>query len=193
MKRNLKETQTRANLMRAFEGEYMARNRYTIYASAAKKEGYEQISSILINIAENEREHSKLYFKYLDGDDINMLNYPKINFPSCLGTTKENLLCAAEDEKEEGELLYPLFTKTAKEEGFKDISKTFDLISKIELNHMEILKQSASNIENNLVFKKKEKTNRLCQKCGHIMNGINPQCPVCHHNIGYFEEFSNCE
>ena len=195
MKRNLKETMTRAKLMRAFEGESMGRNRYTIYSSVAKKEGYEQIASILIEIAENEREHAKLFFKYMDGDDVNMLNYPHVNFPSCLGKTKENLLCAAKGEKEEAEFLYPLFAKTAEEEGFKDIAKTFELIGKIEHHHMSVFENLAKNIENNMVFSRKEETTWICRKCGHVITGTNPpaECPVCHHDIGYFEILCECK
>ena len=194
MTRNLKETKTRSNLMRAFEGESMARNRYTIYASVARKEGYEQISAILTEIAENEREHGKLFYKYLDGDDVSMLNYPHVNFPSCLGSTKENLLCATEGEKEEGEFLYPLFSKIAQEEGFKEISETFELISKIELHHMSVFNKLSKQIETNSVFSRKEKTTWVCRKCGYQMTGSNPpeECPVCHHDTGYFEVFCKC-
>lgn len=194
MTRNLKETATRSNLMRAFEGESMARNRYTIYSSVAKKEGYEQIASILIEIAENEREHAKLFYKYLDGDDVNMLNYPHANFPSCLGKTIDNLNCAAEGEKEECEFLYPLFSKIAVDEGFKDISKTFDLVSKIEQHHMSVLKNFAKQIETNTVFSKEKSTKWVCAKCGHISEGTTPpaECPVCHHDISYFSVLCCC-
>ncbi|MBR6162726.1 rubrerythrin family protein [bacterium] len=193
MTENLKDTQTRSNLMRAFEGESMARNRYTIFSAEAKKGGYEQISSLFLKIAENEREHAKIFYKFLDGEDVNLVNYPYLNFPSCLGSTKENLICAGEGEREEAEFLYPLFSETAEKEGFKEIAKTFDLISKIEHHHMEIFQNLAEQIEENRVFLKREQTKWICAKCGYITEGKSPevQCPVCHHDIGYFEVF--CE
>ena len=128
-KKSLKGTKTRENLMKAFAGESMARNRYCIFASIAEKECNIQIAEIFKKTALNEKEHAEVFFKFLDGDDVEINN---VSYPSCYGTTLENLLCAAKYEEEEHLTMYPEFAKTAKEEGFKKIATAFENIAKIE-------------------------------------------------------------
>ena len=137
----LKGSKTEKNLMTAFAGESMARNKYTYFASTAKKEGYEQISAIFLETANNEKEHAKLWFKLLDG----------------IGNTMDNLKDAAAGENEEHTDMYPTFAKEAREEGFDDIAKLFDLVAKIEAHHEERYKKLIDNINNSTVFKSEGK------------------------------------
>lgn len=184
-KKLLKGTQTEKNLMSAFIGESIARNKYTMFSGIAHKEGYEQIAQIFLNTAENERQHGKIFYKFMEGSELKGLG----EFIHCYGNTLENLKCAAEGENEEATLLYPNAADTADEEGFYDIAMAFRNISKIESHHHARYKKLAENIENHLVFSRPEDEYWICMKCGFIVLGKEaPEvCPVCHHPQGYYE------
>ena len=171
----LKGTKTEKNLMEAFAGESQARNKYTYFASKAKKEGYEQIAAIFLETADNEKEHAKLWFKLLNGGDI--------------GSTKENLLSAAEGENFEWTDMYDRFAKEAREEGFDYIANLFEGVGKIEKEHEERYRKLLDNVENGLVFSKDGDKIWKCRNCGHICIGKEaPEiCPVCAHPRAYFE------
>lgn len=169
----LKGSKTEQCLRDAFSGESQARNKYTYYASAAKKEGYEQISAIFLETAENEKEHAKLHYKYLNG----------------IGDTAANLKDAAAGENYEWTTMYDDFAKIADEEGFKEIATTFRGIGKIEKEHEERYKKLLAELESGTVFKKGDTYVWKCRNCGHIHTGKNaPElCPVCRHPQAYFE------
>ena len=171
----LKGSKTEANLMAAFAGESQARNKYTYFASKAKKDGYEQIASIFLETAENEKEHAKIWFKLLNGGEI----------PS----TEENLLAAAEGENYEWTDMYEEFAKTAREEGFDHIAYLFEGVAKIEKEHEERYRKLLSNVKEGLVFSKDGDKIWKCRNCGHIVIGKEaPEiCPVCSHPKAYFE------
>ena len=170
---NLKGTKTEKNLLAAFAGESQARNKYTYFASVAKKEGYEQIAAIFQKTADNEKEHAKLWFKAL-GE---------------LGDTAKNLLAAAEGENYEWTDMYATFAKEAEEEGFKDLAFKFREVAKIEKSHEERYRALLSNVEMQKVFEKSEETMWECRNCGHLVMGQKaPEiCPVCAHPKSYFE------
>ncbi|MEG2351546.1 MAG: rubrerythrin family protein [Bacilli bacterium] len=170
----LKGTKTEKNLMEAFAGESQARNKYTYFASKAKKDGYEQISSIFSQTADNEKEHAKIWFKLLNDG---------------IGTTSENLKAAAAGEKYEWTEMYATFAKEAKEEGFDRIAFLFEEVAKIEKEHEGRYLKLLGNIDNNIVFKRGEDTVWICRNCGHVYVGENaPQiCPVCEHPQSYFQ------
>ena len=172
----LKGTKTEANLMAAFAGESQARNKYTYFASKAKKEGYEQIAAIFQETADNEKEHAKMWFKLLNGGEI--------------GTTSENLKAAAEGENYEWTDMYATFAKEAKEEGFDHIAYLFSEVAKIEKEHEERYMKLLGNVNDNLVFKKGEEIVWICRNCGHVYTGKEAPkvCPVCAHPQSYFEE-----
>ena len=172
---NLKGTKTEKNLMEAFAGESQARNKYTYYASKARKDGYEQIAAIFEETANNEKEHAKMWFKELHGGEI----------PS----TSENLLDAAEGENYEWTDMYAEFAKTAKEEGFDRLAYLFEAVGAIEKEHEERYRKLIDNLGNGEVFKKGSITVWKCRNCGHIHVGTEaPQiCPVCKHPQAYFE------
>ena len=171
--KDLKGTKTEKNLMEAFAGESQARNKYTYFASVAKKEGYEQIASIFLETAENEKEHAKLSFKKLAG----------------IGSTVDNLKAAAAGENYEWTEMYPRMAKEAKEEGFAEIAKMFEGIAEIEKGHEARYRKLLKNIEEDKVFKKGEKTIWKCRNCGNIYEGVeSPEvCPVCKHPRAYYE------
>ena len=171
----LKGTKTEANLMAAFAGESQARNKYTYYASKAKKDGYVQIANIFEETAANEKEHAKIWFKLLHGGSV----------PS----TVENLKDAAEGENYEWTDMYAQFAKEAKEEGFDDIAVLFEEVGKIEKEHEERYLKLLNNVENGLVFSKDGDCIWKCGNCGHIVIGQKaPEvCPVCNHPQAYFE------
>ena len=166
-------TQTEKNLMEAFSGESQARNKYTYFASKAKKEGFEQISSLFLKTADNEKEHAKMWFKELNG----------------IGTTAENLVSAAEGENFEWTDMYADFAKTAEEEGFTELAEKFRMVAAIEKTHEERYRALLHNVETKEVFEKSEVKVWECRNCGHIVVGIKaPQvCPVCNHPQAYFE------
>ena len=169
----LKGSQTEKNLMEAFAGESQARNKYTYFASVAKKEGYEQISEIFQHTADNEKEHAKMWFKELKG----------------IGTTAENLLAAAEGENYEWTDMYDGFAKTAEEEGFTELAAKFRMVAAIEKTHEERYRKLLNNVEMQKVFEKSEETMWECRNCGHICVGTKaPEvCPVCNHPQSFFE------
>src|SRR5699024_1400092 len=189
--KSLEGTKTAENLMKAFAGESQARMRYTYYASEAKKEGYVQISNIFTETAENEKEHAKRFFKYLNqslkGEKIEITS----DFPVDLGKTKENLLAAANGEQEEWEELYPAFADIAEEEGFPEIAHTFREIAEAEERHEIRYRKLLSNIENDKVFEKDEVVEWKCNNCGYVHRGKSaPEvCPACAHPRSYFEVF----
>jgi len=188
---NLKGTKTAENLLKSFAGESQARNRYTFYASVAKKEGYVQIQNIFTETAGNEKEHAERFFKFLANSDLNgdavVIN--DAGYPVFLGDTKGNLLAAATGENEEWTTLYPQFAKDAKEEGFSDIAYVYTKISEVEKKHEERYRKLAKNIEDGTVFVKDEKTLWKCTNCGYIFEGKGaPElCPACAHPKAYFE------
>ena len=166
-------TQTEKNLQAAFAGESQARNKYTYFASVAKKEGYEQISALFLKTAENEKEHAKMWFKELEG----------------IGTTPENLLAAAEGENYEWTDMYAEFAKVADEEGFPELAEKFRGVAAIEKHHEERYRALLANVETKQVFEKSEVKVWECRNCGHIVVGTKaPEiCPVCAHPQSYFE------
>ena len=172
----LKGSKTEENLIKAFAGESGARNKYTYFASKAKKEGYEQIAAIFEETANNEKEHAKMWFKLLNGGEIK--------------STKENLKTAAEGENFEWTDMYKEFAKTAKEEGFDDIAFLFEEVAKIEKHHEERYLKLLGNINDNLVFSKNEEVVWICRNCGHVYVGKDAPkvCPVCNHPQSYFEQ-----
>ena len=171
----LKGTKTEANLQTAFAGESQARNKYSYFASKAKKEGYEQIAAIFEETANNEKEHAKLWFKLLHGGEV--------------PTTAENLLAAAEGENYEWTDMYDTFAKDAEEEGFKQIAYLFKAVAAIEKTHEERYRKLLANVEDGLVFSRDGDMVWTCRNCGHIMVGKKaPElCPVCRHPKAYFE------
>ena len=171
----LKGSKTERNLMEAFAGESQARNKYTYFASKAKKEGYEQIAAIFLETAENEKEHAKIWYKLLNGGDI--------------GTTSENLQAAADGENYEWTDMYDRFAKEAKEEGFDKIAYLFTEIGKIEKEHEERYKKLLANVDGELVFSKDGDKIWKCRNCGHICIGKEAPdvCPVCNHPQSFFE------
>ena len=171
----LKGSRTEKNLQAAFAGESQARNKYTYFASKAKKEGYEQIAAIFLETAENEKEHAKLWFKYLEGGDIK--------------STQENLKAAAEGENYEWTDMYAEFAKVAEEEGFKEIAAKFRGVAAIEKHHEERYLALLKNVEEGLVFSRDGEMIWKCRNCGHIVVGKKAPgiCPVCAHPQAYFE------
>ena len=176
MSKSIKGTKTEKNLLEAFAGESQARNKYTYFASKAKKEGYEQIAAIFLETAGNEKEHAELHFKELDG----------------IGSTIENLKAAAAGENYEWTSMYSRMAKEAKEEGFDRIAEMFKGILEVEKKHEERYKKLLKNIEDGKVFKKDGKTYWKCRNCGHIHEGTGApeECPVCKHPKAYFELLS---
>ena len=171
----LKGSKTEKNLMEAFAGESQARNKYTYFASKAKKEGYEQIAAIFQETADNEKEHAKLWFKLLNGGDI--------------ASTEENLKAAAEGENFEWTDMYDRMAKEAKEEGFDKIAYLFEQVGKIEKEHEARYLKLLENVENGLVFSRDDERIWKCRNCGHIVIGkYAPEvCPVCNHPKAFFE------
>ena len=172
---DLKGSKTEQNLITAFAGESQARNKYTYFASKAKKDGYEQIAALFLETAENEREHAKIWYKLLNGGEI--------------VSTEENLKIAAEGENYEWTDMYASFAKTAKEEGFTRIAYLFEQVGEIEKEHEKRFLKLLENVENGLVFSKDGERIWKCRNCGHIVIGKNaPEvCPVCNHPKSYFE------
>ncbi|MBR6073562.1 MAG: rubrerythrin family protein [Bacilli bacterium] len=171
----LKGSKTEANLMAAFAGESQARNKYTYYASKAKKDGYEQIAAIFEETANNEKEHAKMWFKELHGGDV--------------PTTTENLKDAADGENYEWTDMYEGFAKEAEEEGFTEIAAKFRMVAAIEKHHEERYRKLLKNIDDEVVFSKDEDKIWICRNCGHVVIGKKAPdvCPVCAHPQSYFE------
>jgi rubrerythrin len=184
--KSLKGTKTEKNLLAAFAGESQARNRYTFFANKAKKEGYEQISAIFQETADNEKEHAEVYFKHLQGGDVEiMASYPA----GIIGKTEENLLAAAEGEKMEWGKLYPGFAKIAKEEGFPEVAISFKQIGEVEENHEKRYRKLLENVEKKQVFKRDKVVKWKCRNCGYVHEGKEAPkiCPACKHSQSYYE------
>ena len=182
----LKGSKTEKNLLKSFAGESQARTRYTFFASVAKKEGYEQISAIFTETADNEKEHAELFFKYLKGGDVEITAaYPA----GVIGTTTKNLKAAAEGEKMEWSTLYPDFAEVAEKEGFAKVANTFRIVAKVEEKHERRYRKLLANVEQGKVFKKDKVTKWKCRNCGHVYEGSEApeKCPVCDHATSYFE------
>jgi rubrerythrin len=187
----LKGSQTEKNLLKAFAGESQARNRYTYFASVARKEGYRQIEAIFLETADNEKEHAKIFFKHLSeiGEPLEITaTYPA----GKISTTKDHLLASANGEQEEHSIIYPEFAKIAKEEGFNAIAKSFTEIAGVEVAHEKRYRKLLENVENNTVFKKDATVKWKCKNCGHIHEGpVAPHiCPACLHKQEHFEVLS---
>jgi rubrerythrin len=186
MGKSIKGTKTEKNLLAAFAGESQARNRYTYFAGAAIKEGLEQISRIFIETAENEKEHAKVFFKHLEGGNVEITAaYPA----GVIGDAKKNLEAAAAGENMEWTTLYANFAKVAKEEGFPEVARSFEQISKVEKFHESRYRKLIKNIENNEVFKKKAAIKWHCTNCGYVYEGNEApkECPACKHPQAYYE------
>lgn len=186
MEKSLKGTQTEQNLLKAFAGESQARNRYEFFAKVAKNEGYEQIAAIFQETADQEKEHAKRFFKFLEGGMVEITaSYPA----GKIGTTLENLKAAADGEHEEWEDLYPHFAEVAKQEGFSSVAVAFTMIAKVEAEHEKRYRKLYQNIETDTVFKKSEKVKWKCRNCGYIHEGEKAleNCPACLHPKSYFE------
>ncbi|RKX96017.1 MAG: rubrerythrin family protein [Spirochaetes bacterium] len=187
---SIKGTQTEKNLLAAFAGESQARNRYTFAAEKAKEEGYEQIAAIFLETAENEREHAKRFFSFLEGGEAEITaSYPA----GKIGSTLENLKAAAAGEKMEHTSIYPSFAEIAEEEGFKEIASTFKRIAEVEVWHEKRYNEIIKTMESGLVFKKANKVYWKCRNCGRIHEGTEPPkvCPTCLKPQSYFEIY--CE
>lgn len=184
--KSLKGTKTEKNLLAAFAGESQARNRYTYFSSVAKKEGYEQISWIFLDTGDNEKEHAKRFFKFLEGGDVEIVaSYPA----GVIGTTVENLKEAAMGENLEHTKLYPDAAKIADEEGFPEVAATFRAIASVEKGHEARYLKLLENIEKNKVFKREGNMKWRCRNCGYVHEGPEaPElCPSCIHPRAYFE------
>jgi len=186
MEKSIKGTRTEQNLLKAFAGESQARTRYTFFASVAKKEGYEQIAGVFLETAEQEKEHAKRFFKFLEGGMVEITaSYPA----GKIGTTMENLAEAAEGELEEWGTLYPDFAVVAEEEGFKQIATAFRMIAKVEVEHEKRYRQLLANVEAAKVFEKDEAILWQCRNCGFVIEGKKApmKCPACEHPQAFFE------
>jgi len=184
--KSLKGTKTEKNLLTAFSGESQARNRYTYFASQAKKEGFQQIANVFIETAENEKEHAKRLFKFLEGGEVEIT----AAFPAgIIGDTKENLKAAAQGEHHEHSEMYPEFARIAKEEGFYEIASVFEAIAVAEKYHEKRYLALLENIEKNRVFKREATVRWKCGNCGYVHEGTEApeKCPACAHPRGYFE------
>lgn len=186
MGKSVKGTRTEQNLLKSFAGESQARSRYTFFASVAKKEGYEQIAGVFTETAEQEKEHAKRFFKFLEGGMVEITaTYPA----GVIGTTAENLAAAAAGENEEWAELYPAFADIADEEGFTEIATAFRMIAKVEAEHERRYRKLLANVEADQVFEKDEVIVWQCRNCGFVFEGKKApkKCPACEHPQAYFE------
>jgi len=187
--KKIKGSETEKNLLKAFAGESQARNRYTYFAGVAGKEGFEQISGIFQETADNEKEHAKVFFKYLEGGDVTIeASYPA----GKIGTTTENLLAAAEGEKKEWGTIYPGFQDVAREEGYAEVADSFKQIGEVEEQHEKRYRRLLENVKNNTVFKKDGVVKWKCRNCGYVHEGKEAPkvCPACKHPQGFYELIS---
>ena len=187
---SIKGTKTEQNLLKSFAGESQARSRYTFFASVAKKEGYEQIAGVFMETAEQEKEHAKKFFKYLEGGMVEITAcYPA----GIIGNTAENLKAAADGENEEWDALYPEFAKIADEEGFPQIANTFRQIAKVEAEHEARYRTLLGRVEACKVFEREEDIEWQCRNCGYVAKGKKApmKCPACEHPQAYFEPKKN--
>ena len=179
-------SQTEKNLLAAFAGESQARNRYTFFASIARKEGYEQIGAIFEETAANEKEHAELFFKHLKGGIVEI----RASYPAgVIASTADNLKAAAEGEKLEWGTIYPNFGDVAEKEGFPDVARTFRMIGKVETYHERRFNKLLSNLQHDRVFKKDQIVKWKCRNCGLVIEGIMApdKCPTCAHPKAHFE------
>ena len=186
MAKSIKGTRTEKNLLAAFAGESQARNRYTYFASAAKKEGYEQIANTFMETAENEKEHAKVFFKYLEGGDTEITAaYPA----GVIGDTRSNLEEAAAGENLEWTTIYADFSKVARDEDFPEIARSFEEIAKVEKFHESRYRKLAHNIAGGQVFKKATAVKWHCLNCGYVFEGTEApgECPACKHRQAFYE------
>jgi rubrerythrin len=186
MSKSIKGTRTEKNLLASFAGESQARNRYTFFASVARKEGYEQIANIFTETAGNEKEHAEIFFKYLEGGDLEITAaYPA----GIIGDTKANLIAAADGEKMEWSVIYLDAEKVAREEGFEDVAVSFKEIAEVEEFHESRYRKLAANVANGEVFKKKSTVKWHCTNCGYVHEGPEApkECPACKHPQAYYE------
>ncbi|MCX6240968.1 MAG: ferritin-like domain-containing protein [Bacteroidetes bacterium] len=186
MSTSLKGTKTEQNLLKSFAGESQARNRYEFFASVAKKEGYEQIAAIFMETSNQEKEHAKRFFKFLEGGMTEIsASYPA----GIIGTTKENLKAAAEGEHEEWTDLYPHFAEVAKEEGFMEVAVAFQMISKVEAEHERRYLKLLQNVSEDKVFVKDGKVWWKCLNCGYVYESAKAmeKCPACLHPKAYMQ------
>lgn len=187
---SIKGTRTEKNLLASFAGESQARNRYTFFASVAKKEGFEQIAAIFMETAEQEKEHAKRFFKFLEGGMVEITaTYPA----GVIGTTAENLKAAAEGENEEWTILYQEAAEIAKEEGFNEIAAVFREIAKVEAMHEDRYRKLLAHVEAGDVFEREEEIEWQCRNCGYVHKGKKAplKCPACAHSQAYFEPKKN--
>lgn len=190
MEKSIKGTRTEQNLLKSFAGESQARSRYTFFASVAKKEGYEQIAGVFMETAEQEKEHAKKFFKYLEGGMVEITaSYPA----GIISTTAENLKAAADGENEEWADLYPEFAQIAQEEGFPQIANTFRQIAKVEAEHEARYRKLLERVETGKVFERNEEIEWQCRNCGYVLKGKKApmKCPACEHPQAYFEPKKN--
>lgn len=186
MEKSVKGTKTEKCLLTSFAGESQARMRYTFFASVAKKEGYEQIAAIFLETADQEKEHAKRMFKYLEGGMVEITaSYPA----GKIGTTEENLIEAAAGEHEEWAVDYPMFADIAEEEGFKEIAVMYRMIAKVEAMHEDRYKALLDRIQKSNVFSREEAIDWQCRNCGFVFNGKKAPktCPACLHPQSFFE------
>lgn len=186
MEKSVKGTRTEQNLLKAFAGESQARSRYTFFAKQAKKEGYEQIAAVFMETAEQEKEHAKRFFSFLEGGMVEITaTYPA----GIVGTTAENLLAAAEGELEEWDILYKEFAEVAQEEGFARISTVFKMIAKVEAEHEARYRKLLARLEEEKFFEREEIIEWQCRNCGYVHKGKKAlaNCPACDHPQAYFE------
>ena len=190
---SLKGTKTLVNLMTSFAGESQARSRYTFFSSVAKKEGFEEIAAIFMETAENEKEHAKVFYKYvvekMEGEKFPVETEITGTFPAIMSNTYDNLMAAAAGENEEWTMAYPKFADIAEEEGFKDIAASFRMIAKVEKEHEERYRRLPDDVKNGTVFKKEDIVAWKCRNCGFIFEGTEAPkvCPACKHPQAYFE------
>lgn len=188
--KSVKGTQTEKNLLASFAGESQARNRYSYFAGVAKKEGYEQIAAIFIETADNEKEHAKMFFKYLEGGEVEITaGYPA----GVIGSTAANLEAAAEGEKMEWTSIYKDFEGTARKEGFEEIADTFKEIAEVEAHHEARYRKLLKNVKEKKVFRKDAPVKWKCRNCGYVHEGNEAPkvCPACKHPQAHYEVF--CE
>jgi rubrerythrin len=186
MSKSIKGTETEKNLLKAFAGESQARNRYTYFSGVARKAGFEQIAAIFLETAENEKEHAKVFFKHLEGGDLEITAaYPA----GVIGDTKANLEAAAAGERMEWSDLYASFEKTARAEGFPEVAASFKEVSDVEAFHEKRYRKLAANIETGQVFKRPAPVKWHCINCGYIHEGPEAPalCPACKHPRAYYE------
>ncbi len=186
MSKSIKGTKTEQNLLKSFAGESQARNRYTYFASVARKEGLEQIANIFMETAENEKEHAKVFFKFLEGGDLEITaSYPA----GMIQDTKANLEASAAGENMEWTIIYSDFAKVAKDEGFPEVARAFEQIAKVEKFHESRYRRLVNNIVNGEVFKKKQSVKWHCINCGYVIDSMEApkECPACKHPQSFYE------